>query len=295
MPKKKLERVTEREDFGLAGFSWLAAEEYAIDSKDKVAIKSVGKNPRLYAPLEAPELFISFAKLASRGRPSDKSVLEWVHKYGLLKKAEDEEESSFVSINKPNQAPMPIEEFKDEAMQANSALHLHADLVEGDIGSLRNRLGKLREADKKWKPLSKIDKKLVEDWAHEGDGDTRGSNLPWMAEVRLASFVTSRVEGVRLSLWGSGYWGSTDGAYKPLPTWECPDLLSAIYLQFYLLIADGLPMRRCVVPSCRMPFPLTRKDRQTCSDACRSNLRHYPELQSRLRRKSAPDTNLDTE
>lgn len=252
-----------------------------------------GKSPRLYAPLKDPELFISFAKLASRGRPSDKSILGWTHRYGLLKRIDGKPELPFVSSNTPNQAPMPIEDFKDEAMQAYSALNLHADLVQGNIGSLRKRLGKLREADKKLKPLSKIDKRLVEDWGHEVDGDTRGSSLPWMAEVALASFVTIQVEGVRLSLWGSGYWASSDGAYKPLTTWECPDLLSANYLQFYLLIADALPMRRCLIPSCRMPFPLTRKDRHTCSDTCRSNLRHYPELQNRRRTKSGPDTNRD--
>ena len=294
MPKKKLERVTEREDFGLAGFSWVVAEKYAIDSENNVIIERAGKKPRLYAPLEEPELFTSFAKLASRGRPSDKNILSWIHKYGLLKKrapeqgapffAYPEPNSSTIPRNDPNQAPITVQEFQNEAMQAYSALNLHADLVRGDISTLRNRLGKLRSR-KKDEELPQVDEELVEKWEHEADGDARGSNLPWMAEAMLASFVTSKVEGVRLSLWGSGYWGSSDGAYKPLPTWECSDLLSAIYLQFYLLIVDGLPMRRCKVPSCQTPFPLTRKDKLVCDATCRSNLRHYPELQNTDERK----------
>jgi hypothetical protein len=38
-------------------------------------------------------------------------------------------------------------------------------------------------------------------------------------------------------------------------TLRCPDLLSGIYLQFYLFVNDDTPMRHCENPACGMPFP----------------------------------------
>jgi hypothetical protein len=58
-------------------------------------------------------------------------------------------------------------------------------------------------------------------------------------------------------------------------TMRCPDLLSAIYLQFYLMLTNNKPMRLCENPVCRMPLPVTRKDRRFCGATCRSNARHY--------------------
>jgi predicted nucleic acid-binding Zn ribbon protein len=52
-------------------------------------------------------------------------------------------------------------------------------------------------------------------------------------------------------------------------------LLSAIYLQFYLLVTDNKPMRHCENPACGMPIPITRKDKRFCNASCRSNARHY--------------------
>lgn len=273
MPRHKLERYLNREDFGLAGLSWFVAEEYGLNSDDNIDVKRVGR-PILYAPLEDPNLFFSFAKLASRGKPSDKSILRWVRKYGLPQ-AKIEDKPPFLDNGELNQAPMGIEELAAESLQAHSVLNLHAELDKGDIEALQKRIGKLREAHERWKPLSQIDEKLVEDWGNETCGDGKGSNLPWMAEVELAVFVMNKVEGVRLGLRGSGFWGSSDGSYKPVQALECPDLYSAMYLQFYLLITGDLPMRRCKHPSCRMPFPVTHNNKWFCTPTCRSGMRHH--------------------
>jgi hypothetical protein len=54
----------------------------------------------------------------------------------------------------------------------------------------------------------------------------------------------------------------------------CPDLLSALYLQFYLLIRANKPMCYCDHPSCRTPFLATSNKRRFCSDTCRSGARN---------------------
>lgn len=274
-PKKKMDRYLDREDFGLSRFAWTKAEEYDIDSDYKVVVTKVG-NIKLSAPLEDPDLFFSFARLASRGRPSDNSVLRWVKKYGLPK-VKHKDSSAPIWKGEPNQASMSIDELRGEALEAHSALNLYHDLYSRDINSFRKRIGELREDRKRWKQLSKIDEWLVEEWGHEADRQTWDSNLPWMAEGKLREFVTRRVENIRLDLAGGGFWDPTDDGYRPKQSWKCPDLLSAMYLQFYLLITNSLPVRRCNDPSCRMPFPVTRKNRRVCNSTCRSNKRHYPD------------------
>ncbi len=63
--------------------------------------------------------------------------------------------------------------------------------------------------------------------------------------------------------------------YVPPRSWECPDLLSAIYLQFYLFVTSDKPARYCENPACGMPLLVTRKNKRFCNASCRSNARHY--------------------
>lgn len=270
-----MNRYIDREDFGLGRFVWAKAEEYDIDPDDTVVVTKVD-DTKLYAPLEDPDLFFSFASLASRGRPSDKGILRWVSKYGLPK-VKDEDSPVLLSTGEPNQAPISIEELRSEALEAHSALNLYHDLYSRDINSFRKRIGELREDRKRLKQLSEIDEWLVKVWGHEANRQAGDSNLPWMAEVKLGEFVTRKVKDIRLDLAGGGFWDPSDNGYRPKQSWRCPDLLSAIYLQFYLLITNSLPVRRCENPSCRMPIQITKRNRRFCNATCRSNKRHYPD------------------
>ena len=65
------------------------------------------------------------------------------------------------------------------------------------------------------------------------------------------------------------------GSFFVRRTLWCPDLLSAIYLQFVLFVTDNKPVRRCENPPCGMPFPVTRRGKRFCNATCRSNARHY--------------------
>ncbi len=113
-----------------------------------------------------------------------------------------------------------------------------------------------------------------------------------IARMALKNVVKDRVSRIRLSfdevdtdvLFGliKEYVSSQapnrdylSGADSMLRRWECPDLLSAMYLQFYLLITDFRPMRRCENPPCSMPLPATRTNQRYCNASCRSNARHY--------------------
>jgi hypothetical protein len=63
--------------------------------------------------------------------------------------------------------------------------------------------------------------------------------------------------------------------HTPYRAWVCPDLLSAMYHQFYLFITSDKPTRHCENPACGMPLLVTRKDKRHCNATCRSNARNY--------------------
>ena len=65
------------------------------------------------------------------------------------------------------------------------------------------------------------------------------------------------------------------------PSWSCSDLLGAIYLQFFLWVSGNKPVRICENERCRMPFPLTRKDKRFCSDACSAGALYHRKKEGR--------------
>jgi hypothetical protein len=100
-------------------------------------------------------------------------------------------------------------------------------------------------------------------------------NLQFMATVQLEAFVKEKLGRVRLAFWSDYALGSWGDRYRPTQSWECSDLISAMYLQFYLLMTRSLEMRLCENPACGMPLPATRRNRKVCNSTCRSNVRHY--------------------
>jgi hypothetical protein len=64
--------------------------------------------------------------------------------------------------------------------------------------------------------------------------------------------------------------------YVPANSFTCPDLLSALYLQLFIMMNRRMPMRRC--EGCGLPLPQTaRKDQRHHNSTCRSNARHKRE------------------
>ena len=92
----------------------------------------------------------------------------------------------------------------------------------------------------------------------------------------MSEAVKEQIKNIRL---GFGEYLSLEvrrtSDYMPYRGWDCPDLLSAIYLQFYLFITSNKPIRFCENPGCGQAFPLTRKDKIYCNRKCRYKARNY--------------------
>ncbi len=287
--------IDSRPDFAALGNEWFVGryEIYrgSIEPLDPVKPGKEDANPwnssalhsdgiRPYFPLQDPNLFSSFIRLGARGEPSENKILSWVNEYGLLELTEEGKKG--IQDGVLNQAPMSVEEFRSEVMQARSAMLLYQDLRRADGRNLQRRLIEMREnpSSKKVGPLSEMDKLLVSLYA----GPKKFSwPLLQRARTLLESFVEQRIARIQMSFWNMapettkevGEWTDSTNEYVPTQSWRFPDLLSAIYVQFYLIMVNAVPLRVCEHPNCRTPFPATRKDKRFCTDACRSGARRY--------------------
>lgn len=298
-----------RDDFPAACLWPLAADGYRLKGD---WIEPAGLDDWFpSAPLADTELFSSFVRLGARGQPSANQCLRWVRKHGLLKRrdkehgpvivkllpappgaypaewwlvgqdvlAKDTRTDNTVERRSLNQAPISLDDFRAEVGEARGALKLYEALREnrGEKGSASG-LKLLVEAAREQKShvvLTGVDEGL----ARIGDEvlETPWTDTPaFCAALILEGFVKQKVSSVRL-----GFFGFTDRLahgplYAPVQSWICPDLLSAVYLQFYLWMVKAWPMRICANPPCSTPFPATRTDKLYCIDACRSAARDRP-------------------
>jgi hypothetical protein len=68
-------------------------------------------------------------------------------------------------------------------------------------------------------------------------------------------------------------WNDPSSHYRLGFSWHCPDLISAIYLQLFLLGKKNTPMRFC--KACQTPLPAKPKHKLFCNPTCRSNGRNH--------------------
>lgn len=275
---------------------WAVAESYRIEGG---LIYPEGDWKLSFPLYEGADLFLSFARLGAN--PSDKSIQRWVSKRGLLLREGNSQRSAQTSLYEQgpdgriiaDQAPMHLETFKAEIVRARALLDLYVQLQGRDIESIEARVAN---------PKTAIDKSLGDhpEWsglrgaalqAYESLGGRPGYewNL-WVATKVLADELTEVASGIRLRArlrdtipgltFSTVFPNEQDSFFEPPyalgSAWYCPDLLSAIYLQFYLLVTGWKPMRRCENPACLMPFPVTKKNKRFCNSTCRSNARNYP-------------------
>ena len=89
------------------------------------------------------------------------------------------------------------------------------------------------------------------------------------AQSALGDITTSLVSEVELRV-------GVQRGQGLAPSYKCPDLLSAIYLQFYLQVTKNKAPRFCENPSCGELFFPTKSNQRHCpGDACRSNAYYY--------------------
>jgi len=225
------------------------------------------------SPLVQRDLFVSFARLGAKGDPSEAKIKKWVKKYGLpearIRIGRDDYERARVGSQSRRQASMTVAEFKRQVRDARQFLILYAEVARHETDKIRSRIDQ---------PKSRLDREVRRRFRSPDHRALTATSVEggWRMDKRaLCAALPVLVENVRVYV--------SEVRIRPevflddvWQSYECPNLLYALYLQFYLMILNRLPMNYCEYRKCRTPFPAGRSDHVTCSVTCRSNLRNQP-------------------
>jgi len=218
-------------------------------------------------PLADPDFFLSFARLAARGEPSEAKIEKWVLKYGL-----PTWEQKDTWGEGPEEASLLVKSFNNEVSLARLLLHFYTEIDQRNLVAIKARMtdsqthherelaGKLlhafRSRDYRRHKVALVQVRI---W-NKDELDL------FMSRRVLAEILDELVSEVRRKL-------MAESAYGMYESYHCQDLRSALYLQLYLLVLQGHSMRYCERDDCRTPFPRNGKKR-FCNSSCRSAARN---------------------
>lgn len=273
-------------------YIWAVANGYDVVD-GQIEVSKVGARTT-YDPLgeslKSSKLFNSFVKLrGSKRRPSSdrgfqERVHEWVHKYGLLQRQETYETPALFLREETNQkdewdrgkerfvnqAPVSLEEFKEHVREARSTADLYLYFYRKDFAGLARWRDTLDEAERKDGDLDKVERHILQQLRPRGN--TVSDNSIALLVTWFDVFLSKKLSDVEVSMSTSWYFIKGE-KYAPRRKYRYHDLISAIWLQFYLAITQGNEPRICRNSNCQAPFFPERADRVTCSDGCRSSSR----------------------
>jgi hypothetical protein len=283
---------------------WPVAASYRIAPGDVIAPEP-GCKPHMGvrsfpppSPLRDPELYWSFAKLA-HGRQTRERIQDWVSGHGLLTRKDPTKGGDvLLEGGMVNQAPIRISDFIAHAQKFEELVRLYAEIGSGNAEAVASRISRRASVvDERLavahRALESTEERLLT--SLEYDASYAEHPLLWTADRVLCEALAEELDGVRIRP-VSGFaipWETTGKElaeirsasahpYVPTDSFTCPDLLSALYLQLFLVIRRRRPVRRC--EGCGLPLPAAaRKNARHHGPTCRSKARHKRERAARLR------------
>jgi hypothetical protein len=205
-------------------------------------------------PLRDPNFFLSFVRLGARRggeykKPSHARITKWVRKFGLP--AKDLAKRG----TRENPVSMSVEQFRQEVREAWDLWTIHKEAYSEDAEAI---IGRSKAPRCNWDydlaaglELATHKERLAVAYALREPLTTA---VIGTAHAILDEIATEKIKDVRPRVY-----------YSDL-SWECPDLLTALYLQFALLRMGDRPNRIC--ENCGTLFPLTRNDKYYCDETC---------------------------
>jgi hypothetical protein len=264
------------------------------------------------APFADPDLALSFARLGASEEPSARAIEKWVSRYGLLFRCDEELPSDHIlKDGKVNQKPMEVSEFTREVFRFRSLLRLYVEIRDMDVKAVKQRsfephsavdrelaayvLPGLSDEYPIWERMDRVlnafpSLLIIDRVIALADHFLADQLSASLADVRLRmvpgfqmAYGVSGEEGERSQMRTWMEWRRTairsryrrtapSSRYRLAFSWHSPDLISAIYLQLFLLATKNTPMRFC--ESCQTPLPAKPKHKRFCNSTCRSNARN---------------------
>ena len=249
------------------GPCWIC-KEYEI-SQDRIIAKfGFEETPfrwRWFEPIEdAPDLFLNFSRL-HRERDFAHAALSFSHQYRLPCGATL---GAYDAYAPPEQ--LTLERFFKESQRAWVVVSLYESVLNQDEVAARKLLTDYQQ----------LDDAFARNFKTLDQEPSRGTVSRTPLHNALAASVAAVNRVVETSC-GSTLVVGIDGKHQAKPSdvrvlWYFDDLLGAMYLQMYWLLASGGNLVRCEyckrMVSLARPHPQGRKrrrDKRFCDDACR--------------------------
>jgi hypothetical protein len=215
------------------------------------------------APLAKPDAFLSFARLAAHGEPSEDRILKWDRRYGLLYHLRPDSPSEVVlqedahGIKREvlNQKPMALEEFRKEARHAYLLLRLYETLRAYGRSPLRRQAVRENPDPGRDSAVQVSMRELSFDERHLSSMLGDGSRRYYL--FSLGQYIEREIAGTKHTF-------GLPGGFAI----KCPDVRTALYWQFACLVAGKRQTGIC--EGCGDIFVKTRKDKEVCNSSCRS-------------------------
>lgn len=248
-----------------------AGEYHLAAASDPYGALTDDTNWTKYKPLETPDLFLKFARLAKHPA-SDERTLSWAHRYGVLGLAGDHHWGWYGGEGES------VTAFNEQVVRAAGILSLYEAVLNRDAdGAARLILEDFPSLSAEtWVAVTasgRVDEKSIVQTVDEGFG---GDYLVYALETACWLVETTVKEYCYPTL-------RPEGASDPSAlgdSWGFKTLLGAMYLQMYWLIAAGGDVVRCkyctdIVSLDRPAIGVRKppKHKQFCSNACRQS--HY--------------------
>ena len=260
--------------------------EYYISAKYPHPLTDTNKWTT-YKPLEVPDLFLKFARLATRSSFAERA-LEWSRQYGVLGLAGDYH-WGWTGENKARKTVETLEAFEAEVTRAAGVLALYEAALNKNYADAKSLV--LEEYPAISEELWSLGGLRTGQWDTSliSESVEMHSNSDYLAyALEAASWI------VESTIRGSCYpilrpEGTRDPA-KVASGWGFKNLRGAMYLQMYWLMAAGSNVTRCGycgrIISLASPLPgarKTRQDKKFCDNACRQ--RHHYHTKTKLKRQ----------
>jgi hypothetical protein len=250
---------------------WQVCEEgYEISGDEIVAAleyRTLSEEWRAYSPLgDVPDLFLKFGKLYEQA-DFEQAALAFSDKYGLPGGEQDVVEGETNLTRPPTR--MKVSQFRDEARRAWGVLALYESVLNSDAPAVKDLFLELRDDTvfSLWNNSFHLER------INDSDPALLRSGL--MCAAATAEEVIHRV--CRHRIWFP--WKidkSPDLLSSVYTAWTFDNLLGAMYLQMWWLLASAGDITRCKfcgrIISLARSHPEGRKhrrDKRFCNDACR--------------------------
>jgi hypothetical protein len=306
-------------------FRWRVYERYKLVENEDESLsyfEAQGEPVDYHEPLsDTPYLCLELARVAEQKDPAE-ALEQWVNRYGLLGLAYENVDLSFVDRDSPNiEVFAPSSECLPEVVFAPGMYKDFGGPGE-TLGALREEVNVANEVLTLYEATLNKDSEKLEEALFVAHGDPERGQVRklrvrstqemtgslWVdALIHVALSRVSGFVGERLSLFAYPAISRTESyerqpltAINGLTTgWFPRNLLGAIYLQFYWLIASGGELSRCKqcgrIISYAPPIPESwavtprkpRRDKLFCSRPCRQNYHYHNVVKPRKQGKRA--------